>query len=120
MKQLFTSTGRISRSTFWNYYATAFGIFVFLGLILDLAKPPEWAKNIIVLPVFPILCVGILTQIKRWHDLDKSGWWILINLIPFFGGLWTFIECGCVAGTKGSNRFGADPLAPAPPPLPPR
>lgn len=49
-------------------------------------------------------------QIKRWHDLDKSGWWVLINFIPIVGGLWCLVECGFLKGTVGPNRFGPDPL----------
>ncbi len=47
--------------------------------------------------------------VKRWHDRDKSGWWILIILIPFIGWLWQLIECGFMEGTQGPNRFGPSP-----------
>ncbi|ESQ83732.1 hypothetical protein AEAC466_12050 [Asticcacaulis sp. AC466] len=47
--------------------------------------------------------------VKRWHDRDKSGWWMLIGLIPFVGGLWILIECGFLDGTPGPNRFGPSP-----------
>ena len=48
---------------------------------------------------------------KRWHDRDKSGWWTLIILVPFIGGIWLLVECGILEGTKGANRYGPDPLA---------
>jgi uncharacterized membrane protein YhaH (DUF805 family) len=48
---------------------------------------------------------------KRWHDRDKSGWWSLILLVPFIGSIWALVECGCLPGTEGPNRYGADPLA---------
>jgi hypothetical protein len=54
--------------------------------------------------------VGYPIIVKRWHDRDKSGWWVLIGLIPVIGGLWMIIECGFLKGTEGSNRFGPDPL----------
>jgi len=45
--------------------------------------------------------------VKRWHDLDHSGWMTLLNFavipIPF-----TFIYTYFFKGTKGPNRFGAD------------
>ena len=47
--------------------------------------------------------------VKRWHDRDKSGWWVLINIIPVIGGLWTLIECGFLDGTTGPNKYGPDP-----------
>jgi uncharacterized membrane protein YhaH (DUF805 family) len=44
--------------------------------------------------------------VKRWHDRDKSGAWMLINLVPVLGWIWTLIECGFMAGTQGYNRYG--------------
>src|SRR3546814_14546367 len=57
-----------------------------------------------------ILWPGIVIAIKRWHDRDKSGWWILIVLIPIVGPIWALVENGFLAGTAGPNRFGPDPL----------
>ena len=96
------------------------GLFVLLGNVLENFKLSQWAETVFVLPVFPVLLVGIIVQIKRWHDLDKSGCWVFINLIPIIGGLCTLIECGFVKGTEGPNRFGPDPLRQLPPPLPRR
>jgi uncharacterized membrane protein YhaH (DUF805 family) len=118
MKHLFTTDGRVSRSTFWNFNVGLFLLTGLLGVVLDSTILPEWLHTVVVLCVFPMLLLSIIVQIKRWHDLDKSGWWVFINLIPFAGGLWTLIECGCCRGTQGMNRFGPDPLAPPPPPLP--
>jgi uncharacterized membrane protein YhaH (DUF805 family) len=51
--------------------------------------------------------------VKRYHDRNKSGWWILIVFVPVIGGLWYFIECGFLRGTPGPNTYGPDPLAAA-------
>jgi uncharacterized membrane protein YhaH (DUF805 family) len=55
-----------------------------------------------------ILVPSIAVQVRRFHDQDKSGWWVLIGLIPILGGLavlvFMFLE-----GTRGTNRFGPDP-----------
>jgi uncharacterized membrane protein YhaH (DUF805 family) len=53
----------------------------------------------------------IVVTIKRFHDRNKSGWWVLIAFIPVVGALWQLIECGFLPGTAGSNRFGPDPVA---------
>ena len=47
---------------------------------------------------------------KRCHDRDRSGWFILLSLIPLVN-LWYIVEVGFLPGTKGNNRFGPDPLA---------
>ena len=56
------------------------------------------------------LWVSLATQIKRWHDRGKSGRMVLINLIPVAGGLWALAETGFLRGTRGSNRYGDDPM----------
>jgi uncharacterized membrane protein YhaH (DUF805 family) len=56
-----------------------------------------------------LLWPSLAIQVKRWHDRDKSGWFVLVNLIPFVGWLWTLIECGFLDGTQGPNKFGPSP-----------
>jgi uncharacterized membrane protein YhaH (DUF805 family) len=53
----------------------------------------------------------IAIDVKRYHDRDRSGWWLLLLLIPVLGPLWLFVVLGFLKGTEGENRFGADPLA---------
>jgi uncharacterized membrane protein YhaH (DUF805 family) len=50
-----------------------------------------------------------IISVKRCHDLDKSGFWTLINVIPVVGHIWFLIQFGFFNGTKGQNRFGPDP-----------
>lgn len=73
---------------------------------------PQWGDVLLGLLVIIICPVAIIVQVKRWHDRNKSAWWVLINLIPYIGFFWTFIECGFIKGTKGENRYGEDPLIP--------
>jgi uncharacterized membrane protein YhaH (DUF805 family) len=88
-------------------------------------------------PLF--LWVYVATSVKRLHDRNKSAWWLLLffvlpGLYSQFGGrlgdwlgdwatmlfslsafvfsVWSFVEMYCLRGTKGTNRFGTDPLAP--------
>ena len=62
-----------------------------------------------VLFVMLALWINLATRVKRWHDLDLSGWFVALNMIPFFG-VFVLIWQGCAAGTVGSNRYGIDPL----------
>ena len=89
-----------------------------IGLADEILSFPEWAKMLVGLLVLPFLVMAIIVQVKRWHDLNKSGWWVLINLVPCIGGLWSLVECGFITGTRGPNQFGPDPLVRIPTVIP--
>jgi uncharacterized membrane protein YhaH (DUF805 family) len=66
-----------------------------------------WLSNIFALAILiPSLAVGV----RRLHDLDKSGWWLLLNFIPLVGFIIVLVW-NCTEGTRGPNRFGPDPKA---------
>ena len=51
---------------------------------------------------------SLALQVRRFHDLDKSGWFVLFNLIPAIGPLIVLVIT-CLPGTTGANRYGSDP-----------
>jgi uncharacterized membrane protein YhaH (DUF805 family) len=63
---------------------------------------------LLVLYVFGSIIPAIAVQVRRFHDQDRSGWFILLNFIPYIGGLIVLVMM-CLDGTPGSNRFGPDP-----------
>lgn len=71
-------------------------------------------SNVVVLIVSLLLMLAISLislsiNVRRWHDLNKSGWWVLINLIPIVGGLYSLIMLGFMGGDQGHNSYGAPP-----------
>jgi uncharacterized membrane protein YhaH (DUF805 family) len=108
MQLLFSFNGRISRQPFWLFVLAVFVVQVVLVLLVD----PEGSLGVTVLGLFSLLVIwpSLAVQVKRWHDRDKSGWWVLINFVPIIGPLWALIENGFLRGTEGPNRFGEDPL----------
>jgi uncharacterized membrane protein YhaH (DUF805 family) len=62
-------------------------------------------------PLFSLatLLPGLAVAVRRLHDLDSSGWWILLFLIPLVGAI-ILIVWFCTKGTDGPNRFGPDHL----------
>ena len=58
--------------------------------------------------VLAAVWIGLAVGVKRYHDRGKSGWWVLIALVPVIGGLWYLIECGFLRGTIGPNAYGPD------------
>jgi uncharacterized membrane protein YhaH (DUF805 family) len=56
-----------------------------------------------------IILPTIAVAVRRLHDLDRTGWWVFIGLIPLVGWI-ILIIWYCSRGTLGPNRFGPDPL----------
>ena len=109
---------RATRSEFWHFYlfTTVVGfvglqldIFFQLKLIgIELNNSPE---SIMLGPVyiflyFLFLIPSLSLYFRRLHDVNRSGWWLLIVLIPFIGII-TIIFFMCLKGTDGNNDFGA-------------
>ena len=65
------------------------------------------AVVIAVVAVWSSIAVGV----KRLHDIDKSGWWMLLLFVPIVGALALFVMNGFIAGTPHANRFGEPPSA---------
>jgi uncharacterized membrane protein YhaH (DUF805 family) len=110
LRMFFSLRGRVSRRQFWLYGVLALIGLAMLGhVLLGIARVREHTADLLVnlLLVWPALAVSV----KRWHDRDKSGWWVLLNLLPVVGWLWVLIDNGFLRGTPGPNRFGEDPLA---------
>lgn len=56
---------------------------------------------------------GLAVSVRRLHDQDRSGWLLLLWLIPFLGWF-ALLVLMCLDGTRGPNRFGPDPKNPTP------
>jgi uncharacterized membrane protein YhaH (DUF805 family) len=112
---LFSFDGRIGRKTFW---LTTLALMAVLAVVQVVAIGLAFVSEIlgmIGMVALLVVAIGVLwaalaVQAKRWHDLDKSGWWILINLVPVVGGLYALVMTGFVKGSEGSNQFGEDPV----------
>ena len=119
-KIFFSFQGRISRGTYWwtivvRTVVSCICLLLFVATIqlpyLRDSSVFVFSTSVFALMLF-ILTIysGYPIAVKRWHDRDKSGWWVLIEWIPIIGSIWTFIECGFLKGTDGPNRFGLSPL----------
>ncbi|HWD67671.1 MAG TPA: DUF805 domain-containing protein [Caulobacteraceae bacterium] len=125
LRILFSPFGRIGRMAYWLG-----SIFQSIALLLALdltnfaqtqmsairSMPPETLKAhtgdalglaaVALLSISICLWWGFAIAAKRWHDRGKTGFWVLINLLPLIGPLWQFIECGFLPGTLGRNPYG--------------
>ena len=98
-------SGRARRKEYWLY--TLLYIIVMFGA--GFAGAVSGGGGILPLLVWLVLLIpGIAVIVRRLHDIDKSGWWSLLLLIPLIGPI-VIIVFMCMDGTSGDNRFGADP-----------
>ena len=112
---LFISTrGRLPRSIYW---AAKLGLLFTLIVLFAIAAAVEGANlensEWLVLPFILYLFALVSVAIKRLHDQDMSGVWVLACFVPYLGELFSLIVLGCLKGTEGSNDYGPDPLEPA-------
>ena len=86
-----------------------------LYLVHDLSLPSSLYGLLFTVNTVLIVLLGIFTGLavlmKRCHDRDRSGWYLLWGLIPIIGEIWLLIELGFRKGTEGRNLYGPDPLA---------
>ncbi len=104
---LFSFRGRIRRATYWGAMAGMFGVMFVLIIAMGMLGLSENALLAVMAIIYiPIIWISLAVQVKRWHDRDKSGWFVLVSFIPIIGPIWAFIENGCLAGSSSTNRFG--------------
>lgn len=113
LELLFSFQGRFPRRLYWGTRVLALLPLVAVGVIAAATQRANAGGSGVMLLIVPayIISVWIMlaSSVKRWHDRDKSGWWILVAMIPLIGGFWELAEAGCMRGTHGPNRYGEDP-----------
>ena len=104
LKQYAVFSGRARRKEYWMFTLINFIVIVVLAVLEALLG--IFGPNLIYgLAVFvPSLAVAI----RRLHDTDRSGWWMLIGLVPVIGAI-VLVVFMVLDGTPGDNRFGTNP-----------
>lgn len=115
-------SGRSQRAEYWLFVLFVC-VVIFAGVILALAlggfedngygQPAApmaavFAFGLIGIFYLAMLIPMLAVTVRRFHDQDYSGWMVLLNFIPYVGGLIVFVFM-CIEGTRGPNRFGPDP-----------
>jgi len=114
-------SGRSRRKEYWMFALLNVLIALFVGLVtlvMAVSVSSESAMMVVVTPVLILwfllslvfIIPGLAVTIRRLHDIDKSGWTILLALIPLVGPI-VLLVFYCTEGTPGPNRFGPDPKA---------
>jgi uncharacterized membrane protein YhaH (DUF805 family) len=103
-------TGRARRTEYWMFFLVNFIISIVLAIIGRLLK----IDNILGLIYgVAVLIPGLAVAVRRLHDTGRSGWWLLIGLIPLIGSI-VLLVFVCTEGDRGDNAYGPNPkLSPA-------
>ncbi len=100
-------SGRASRSEYWFF--VLFETLLFAVLIILAGVVFRGFMNVLLtLAVLILLLPRLAVLVRRLHDTDRSGWWMLISLVPVIGSIWLIVIL-CRRGTDGVNRFGIGP-----------
>lgn len=106
-------SGRSTRAEFWWLFL-GLVIFGFVTLILfSVISAVTGSPALMVIWLVLYFLSGLVclsASCRRLHDTGRSGWWYLINWVPFGSILW--IVWMCEKGDKGTNRYGPDPRQP--------
>ena len=121
LKNYATFSGRARRKEYWIFFlisALISIVLTLLDILLGTYSMKYEAGLFSGLYSLLILIPSIAVVVRRLHDTDRSGWWILISLIPLIGVIVLFVFM-CLDSQPGTNRFGANPKEAASQTLPP-
>ena len=123
MNLLFSFQGRLNRAKWWliNVSVIVVEMIVFavlFGGTAMMANPGQAMAaisgiNAVIVAIVAVIVfwIALSVAVRRFHGRNKTGWWVLITLVPVIGSLWFLIECGFLRGTTGPNNYGPDPLS---------
>ncbi len=107
LKKYAVFTGRASRTEYWMFFLFNLIIVLAIGIVERILGIPAVLGIIYGLAV---LVPGIAVGVRRMHDTDRTGWWLLIGFVPVIGAIVVIVFLA-QASTPGDNQYGATPAA---------
>jgi uncharacterized membrane protein YhaH (DUF805 family) len=106
-------SGRARRAEYWWFYLLVIVGYLMASIIdslmgLDGTVGPYGIITLVF--GLAMLLPSIAAGVRRLHDTDRSGWWMLIAFVPLVGVI-VLLVVFVLEGTQGENRFGPDPKA---------
>jgi len=101
-------SGRARRSEYW-YWTLAVIVAIVVCLILT-AIAHTLGLVLYLLVLLGTLVPGLAVGVRRLHDTGRSGWWILIALVPLVGSIILLVFV-CQDSQPGQNQYGPSPKA---------
>ena len=110
-KQYAEFSGRARRKEYWIFSLINYIIIFFLYILqIVMIESTLWLifPIIFFLYAVAVFLPGLAVNIRRLHDIGKSGWWYLIYLIPIIGAIWLTVLM-CLDSEPGENQWGENP-----------
>ncbi len=104
-------SGRAPRPEYW-WFILAQVVVLLVAMLLDSVLGTGFGESgygfIYMITALALLVPALAVAVRRLHDTDRSGWWLLIGLIPLVGAIILLVYFAS-EGNAGDNRFGAPP-----------
>lgn len=108
LKQYADFNGRARRQEYWMF-ALFNLLFYLVAAVIDLLLANALGFSFVyILYALFVFIPGLAVGVRRLHDTGKSGWMLLIALIPFIGSIWLIVLMA-TDGTPGENEYGVNP-----------
>jgi uncharacterized membrane protein YhaH (DUF805 family) len=107
LKKYAVFDGRARRKEYWMFVLFNFLIMFAVGFVFGMMHMNRPLNVLVNVYQLAILLPSIAVGVRRMHDTDHSGWWILLPIVNLI--------FACTEGTRGPNRFGDDPKLEAEP-----
>lgn len=111
LKKYAVFSGRARRKEYWLFvlFNIVFSVVaIVLDNLLGTASEDLGYGAIYGLYSLAVLLPGLAVTVRRLHDVGKSGWWILISLVPIIGGIWLLVLLA-TDSEPGENQYGPNP-----------
>jgi len=116
LKKYAVFDGRAQRAEYWYFFLFNIIISMIIGILgkaigifnLTIGTVGNEINILSLLYGLALFIPGLAVQVRRLHDVGKSGWMILINFIPLIGTIW-FLVLLIRDGTPGDNEYGPNP-----------
>lgn len=104
-------SGRARRTEYWMYILFVFILLIaalIVGIPIGALAGGYSALALYYMVAMALQLPGLAVAARRLHDIGKSGWWLLIGLIPFIGGIWLLVLV-LTDSQPGDNKYGPNP-----------
>jgi uncharacterized membrane protein YhaH (DUF805 family) len=101
-------SGRTPRQSYWMFTLLITALYIVIAVAGIVLFDAMLSLVLLFIVVVGLFLPSLAIQVRRLHDIGKSGWWLLLSLIPYIGGF-ILLVLYCLPSQAGSNKFGANP-----------